>query len=201
MKKSKNVFGAFLMICVIVVFPIVSYIVTMKGAEAGRLFFSVLKKNLGTIPNYSENDIRGNLQTADALRGSIVLFSVLQNGGADSVISVLRIINKTEQFREEVDNFKLITFYDSLNTDNAHRLDTQISAADKERWIVLPLNDSIKKIILPNDYSIGLVDTVGIIRHFYDTRLLPDKQLLVQHLALMPIKKKKDVVKAEQRKM
>ncbi len=201
MKKSKNIFGAFLMICVVVVFPIVSYLVTMKGAEAGRLFFSVLKKNLGTIPNYSEKDIRGNLQTADALRGSIVLFSVLQNGGADSVTSVLKIINKTEQFREEVDNFKLITFYDSLNTNNARKLDAQISAADKERWIVLPLNDSIKKIILPNDYSIGLVDTVGIIRHYYDTRLLPDKQLLVQHLALMPIKKKKDVVKVEQRKM
>ena len=189
------------MVCVVVVFPIVSYLVTMKGAEAGRLFFSVLKKNLGTIPNYSEKDIRGNLQTTDDLKGSIVLFSILQNGGADSVISVLKIINKTEQFREEVDNFKLITFYDSLNTNNAHRLDTQISAVDKERWIVLPLNDSIKKIILPNDYSIGLVDTVGVIRHFYDTRLLADKQLLVQHLALMPIKKKKDVIKAEQRKM
>ena len=201
MKKSKNIWGAVLMICVVVVFPIVSYLVTMKGAEAGRLFFSVLKKNLGTIPNFTAKDIRGNLQTAEDLRGNIVLFSVLQNEGADSIISVLKIINKTEQFREEVDNFKLITFYDSLNTVKAHSLETQISALDKERWIVLPVNDSIKKIILPNNYSIGLVDTVGVIRHFYDTRILSEKQLLVQHLALMPIKKKKDVVKAEQRKM
>ncbi len=201
MKKEKNLFTTIGIICAILLFPLVSLFVNIKGSKDGNTFFSELRKNLGTLPNFSQKDIHGNLQTGAAIRGNMILFSVLQNQGADSVISVLKIINKTDQFREEVDNFRLITFYDSLNIDKANQLEAQISAKDKERWLVLPMNDSIKNIHLPTDYSVALIDTSGIIRHFYDTRLLPEKQMLVQHLALMPIRKKKDVIKVEQKKM
>ena len=201
MKKSKNSFTIAVVLSVVILFPAISLLVNVVGGKAGKDFFSELRKNLGSLPNFSQKDIHGNIQTGAEIHGNMILFSILQNQGADSVISVMKIINKTEQFREEVDNFKLITFYDSLNTEKAHQLDLDISAKDKERWLILPLNDSIKNIRLPNDYSVALIDTSNIIRHYYDTRLLPDKQMLVQHLALMPIRKKKDVVKVEQKKM
>ena len=199
MKKPKSLFVPIVIICLVILFPIISYLVTMKGAESYRLFVSDLKKNLGELPNYAQNDLNGNLQTRQDVKGNFILFSKLQNQGADSVISVLKVINKTDQFREEVDNFRLITFYDSLNTEKAKLLNTQLSANDKMRWLIMPTNDSIDKIKLPNDYALAIIDTIGIIRHFYDTRLLTDKQLLIQHLALMPLKKKKDVVKVEQK--
>ena len=54
---------------------------------------------------------------------------------------------------------------------------------------------------LPDLYHISLVDTAGVIRRFYDVRNKDDRKMLVEHIAVMPIKKKYAVEKREQKKM
>jgi hypothetical protein len=46
-----------------------------------------------------------------------------------------------------------------------------------------------------------LIDTAGVIRRFYDIRQETERRKLIEHIAVMPIRKKKSVEKRDQKTM
>ena len=136
------------------------------------------------------------------LRGQTLVASWATPQSRDSILSVMRTINRIPQFQEEVDNLQFVTF--DTSTDSAFFKNYYINLTQNERakWFLLRGgNDVQQSIKLPNDFSIALIDTGGIIRRFYDIREANERKLLIEHISIMPLKKKQSIEKKDQKAM
>lgn len=191
-----------LLVGVMVAFPLISFIVNMKGAEKGRAFYGDIKNNLGTLPEFNFRSYTDPNTEAGKSKGKTRIASFLSLESRDSVLSVMKAISRTEQLREEIDNLNFMTF--DLTTDSvftANYVHT-ISPNERQNWQILRGgNDVAQAIKLPNEFSFALIDTAGIIRRFYDIRQETERRKLIEHIAVMPIHKKKSIVKKDQKAM
>ncbi len=186
----------------IVGLPIISIIVNMKGAQNGRVFYSGIKNSLGQFPNFIASGWNNDTVSASSLKGKVLVVSFASAQSRDEVMSTLKPIVKTEQFREEVDNLQFLTF-DLTNDSIFHRNYLQnLNARDRELWHILRGGEELpNQMKLTDDFTISLIDTLGVIRRFYDIRKPADRKLLVEHISIMPIKRKKNIEKKEQKSL
>jgi hypothetical protein len=192
----------FLLVGVIVVFPLISFIVNMKGAEKGRAFYGDIKNNLGKLPEFNLRSYTDpNAESANS-KGKTRVVSFLSMESRDSVLSVMKAISRTEQLREEIDNLNFMTFdltTDSLATAQYVR---NISPNERQNWQLLRGGSDVASAIkLPNAFNFALIDSANIIRRFYDIRQEEERRKLIEHIAVMPIHKKKSIVKRDQKAM
>jgi hypothetical protein len=191
-----------LLVCVMVAFPLISFIVNMKGAEKGRVFYGDIKNNLGKLPEFNLRSYTDpNAESANA-KGKTRVASFLSMDSRDSVLSVMKAISRTEQLREEIDNLNFMTF--DLTTDSAFttKYVQNISPNERQNWQLLKGGSEIAAAIkLPNDFSFALIDSANVVRRFYDIRQDAERRKLIEHIAIMPIHKKKSIVKKDQKVM
>jgi hypothetical protein len=191
-----------LLVGVVVGLPAISFLVNVYGAKSGKAFYSDIKNNLGKLGDFNTVGWNNDTVSANTVKGKVLVVSFTSSANREELINTLKPIVKTEQFREEVDNLQFLTF--DTNNDSAyyHNFVNQLNSKDKEIWHLLRGgNDLAIEMKIPNDYNISLVDTTGVIRRFYDIRKNEDRRLLVEHISVMPIKRKKDVEKKEQKKL
>ncbi len=191
-----------LLVGVVVGLPAVSFLVNVYGAKSGKAFYSGIKNNLGKIGDFNTVGWNNDTVTTNTVKGKVLVVSFTSSANREELINTLKPIVKTEQFREEVDNLQFLTF--DTNNDSAyyHNFVNQLNSKDKEIWHLLRGgNDLAIQMKVPNDYNISLIDTTGVIRRFYDIRKNEDRRLLVEHISVMPIKRKIDVEKKEQKKL
>ncbi len=191
-----------LLVGVVVGLPAISFLVNVYGAKSGKAFYSDIKNNLGKLGDFNTVGWNNDTVSANTVKGKVLVVSFTSSANREELINTLKPIVKTEQFREEVDNLQFLTF--DTNNDSAyyHNFVNQLNSKDKEIWHLLRGgNDLAIQMKIPNDYNISLVDTTGVIRRFYDIRKNEDRRLLVEHISVMPIKRKKDVEKKEQKKL
>ena len=187
---------------VIVALPLISFIVNMKGAEKGRAFYGDIKNNLGTLPEFNLRSYTDpNVEAANS-KGKTRVASFLSLASRDSVLSVMKAISRTSQLREEIDNLNFMTFdltTDSVFTANYVR---DITPNERQNWQVLRGGNEVAAAIkLPNEFSFALIDSANVVRRFYDIRQEDERRKLVEHIAIMPIKKKKSIEKRDQKSM
>ena len=204
-KTTKNPFRVLQMLFltgVIVALPLISFWVNMKGAEKGRAFYGDIKNNLGTLPQFNLKSYTDLNTEAGKSKGKTRVASFLSVESRDSVLSVMKAITRTEQLREEIDNLNFMTF--DLTTDSAFTANYvhSISPNERQNWQILRGGNEVAQAIkLPNEFSFALIDTAGIIRRFYDIRQETERRKLIEHIAVMPIHKKKSIEKREQKAM
>ena len=135
-------------------------------------------------------------------KGKTRVASFLSLASRDSVLSVMKAISRTSQLREEIDNLNFMTFdltTDSLFTANYVR---DITPNERQNWQVLRGGNEVAAAIkLPNEFSFALIDSANVVRRFYDIRQEDERRKLVEHIAIMPIKKKKSIEKRDQKSM
>ena len=187
-------------VSLIVGFPLISILVNIKGAQNGKVFYSNIKNNLGQLPDFSVVGWNNDTITTAGLRGNVTVVSFTSSESRDEVMNTLKPIVKTEQFREEVDNLQFLTF-DLSNDSVFHRNYLQnLNARDRELWHILRGGGNLpNQLKLSDNFTVTLIDTAGVIRRFYDIRKPADRKMLVEHLAIMPIKRKKNVEKKDQK--
>lgn len=191
-----------LVVGLIVAFPVISIIINIKGAETGRAFYKGIKNNLGQLPEFNSVGWNNDTMSSDNLKGKVLVVSFASDSSRDEVMNTLKPIVKTEQLREEIDNLNYITFdltNDSLfNKSYLQNLNTR----DREMWHILRGGDDLpEQMKLSSSYIVSLIDTAGVIRRFYDVRVPEDKKLLVEHISIMPIRKKVNVEKKDQKSL
>lgn len=191
-----------LLVAVIVLFPLISIWVNFTGAENGKAFYKNLKNNLGQMPAFNTTGWLNDSLSAATAKGNVLVVSFVSLENREAILSTLQPLVRTNQFREEVDNLKFLTF-DMDNDSTFFRPYTQnLNPNDRKLWQILRGGKNLPaEMKLPDLYHISLVDTAGIIRRFYDVRNKDDRKMLVEHIAVMPIKKKYAVEKKEQKKM
>ncbi len=191
-----------LLVGVVVAFPLISFIVNMKGAEKGRAFYGDIKNNLGKLPEFNLRSYTDPNTEAANSKGKTRVASFLSLNSRDSVLSVMKAISRTEQLREEIDNLNFMTFdltTDSVFTGNYVQT---ISPNERQNWQILRGGNEVAQAIkLPNEFSFVLIDTAGIIRRFYDIRQETERRKLIEHIAVMPIHKKNAIEKRDQKAM
>ena len=202
-KKSKGIIQVVLVTLFLVVLPLATFFVQRKGVAIGKELYKDLKKNLGNMPaqfeavNYSNTAF-----DAATLRGQTLVASWATSQSRDSILSVMRTINRIPQFQEEVDNLQFITFDTSSDSTFFKNYYLNLTRNEREKWNILRGGNDIQQSIkLPNDYSIALIDTAGIIRRFYDIRQAEERKILIEHISIMPLKKKKTIQKKDQKQM
>ena len=200
-KKGKwHTLQVWLLVGVVVGLPAISFIVNLYGSKTGRTFYSGLKNNYGQLGSFNTVGWNNDTISSNVTKGKVLVISFTTDTNRDDVINTLKPIVKTEQFREEIDNLAFITF--DLGKDSAYykSMIQQMNNRDKELWhIAKGGNDLMTQMKIPNSNTISLVDTAGVIRRLYDVKNPEDRKLLVEHIAVMPIKNKKDVVKKDQK--
>ncbi len=191
-----------LLVAVIVLFPLISIWVNFTGAENGKAFYKNLKNNLGQMPSFQSMGWLNDSMSLNAAKGNVLVVSFVSLENRDVLLNTILPIVKTTQFREEVDNLKFLTF-DTDNDSAYFRPYTQnLNANDRKLWQILRGGKNLPaEMTLPDLYHVSLVDTAGVIRRFYDVRNKDDRRMLVEHIAVMPLKKKYSVEKKEQKKM
>ncbi len=160
-----------LLVGVVVAFPLISFIVNMKGAERGRIFYGDIKNNLGKLPEFQLGSFTDPNTEAANSKGKTRIASFLSLESRDSVLSVMKAISRTEQLREEIDNLNFMTF--DLTSDSAFtaKYVQTISPNERQNWQILRGGNEVAQAMkLPNDFSFALIDSAGIIRRFYDIR-------------------------------
>ena len=199
--NKKNI-QIILLVGVVVLFPLISLLVNFKGAENGRAFYKELKNNLGLLPDFSLKSWSGNTISLASIKGNVLVVSFLTHENRETVLNTITPIVKTGQFREEVDNLQFLTFDVADDSVFSKNLTKDFTPQDRKMWEILRGgNDLQEQMKLPNSYNTALIDTAGIIRRFYDLRNTDDKRLLVEHIAVMPIKRKYSVEKRGQKQM
>lgn len=209
---------------ILIGFPIISIIVNMKGAAEGKAFYSEIKNNLGQLPGFKLVGWNNDTVSAAGLKGKVVVVSLIGTDSREEVLEVIKAIVKTEQFREEVDNLQFVTFDYSEDSTFIARYLQNLNARDREIWHIISAESAASKQLVndPNDagitavnnraqlleqmkfannYTAALVDTEGVIRRLYDIRKPEDRKLLVEHISIMPIKRKKNVEKKDQKSL
>ena len=209
MTKQQNIprsrtktFQMLLLVGVIVLFPLISFLVNMKGAQKGREFYGELKQDLGKFPDFSTKNFANEAVNSTSLKGETRIVSFATSASQTAVFETMHALSRTEQLQEGIDNMHFLLF--DL-TDDAQVLNTSaqtLTPNERSHWLLLRGDDGVRsKIKLPTDFSFALVDTSGTIRHFYDIRNADERRLLVEHIAVMPIRKKVDVEKKDQKQM
>ena len=202
-KRSKGIIQVLVVSLFLVIIPLVTFFIQRKGMAEGIELYKDLKKNLGQMPAQFEATNYSN-ETFDAtkLSGQTLVASWATAESRDSILSIMRTINRIPQFQEEVDNLQFITF--DTAADSTFFKDYYFNLTRNERakwWILRGGNDIQQSIKLPNDFSIALIDTSGIIRRFYDIREANERRILIEHISIMPLKKKKTIEKKDQKQM
>ena len=201
MEKSKSRFWQIsLLVGVVVVMPVVSVIINLKGAEEGIKFYSTLKQNYGKIPALNTVSWFNDSITSTKMKGKVMVISFITPETRDTIMNVINPIIKTDQFREEVDNLTFLTF--DLKEDSTYCTNYLKNMNTGDRRLLKILrggNDILPAFKLPNEFSVVLVDTAGDMRYYYDTRKYEDKRLLVEHISVMPIKMDKKPLKRDQK--
>jgi hypothetical protein len=199
-KRNKNIQIA-LLVGIVVLFPLISFLINMKGAEKGKAFYEKLKNNYGKPTNFDAQYWNNAPFTMKDVKGKVLVIGFTDKTNRDSVLNVLKPIVKTEQFREEVDNLYFLTF--DMDNDSTFYTNyiNNFTVKDREIWSILRGGASIPSHFKTDKNRLVLVDTAFNIRNFYDISNVDDKRLLVEHIAVMPIKRKQKVEKIEQKKM
>jgi hypothetical protein len=193
---------AFMVVAVVVLFPLISILVNFKGAENGTAFYKDLKNNLGQMPLFDNKGWLNDSLSMAASRGNVLVVSFVSNDNREAVLKTIQPIVKTQQFREEVDNLKILTFDTAQDSSFFIPYTQNLSPNDRKLWQILRGGNELpSQMKLPDLYHVSLIDTAGIIRRFYDVRKAEDRTMLVEHIAVMPLKKKYSVEKREQKKM
>lgn len=202
-KKSKGIIQVVLVTLFLVVLPLATFFVQRKGASVGKELYKDLKKNLGLMPaQFDVIDYSNKTFDATTLRGQTLVASWATPQSRDSILSVMRTINRIPQFQEEVDNLQFITFDTSSDSIFFKNYYLNLTRNEREKWNILRGGNDIQQSIkLPNDYSIALIDSAGIIRRFYDIRQAEERKILIEHISIMPLKKKKTIQKKDQKQM
>lgn len=191
-----------LVVGLIVAFPIISVIINFKGAENGRMFYKGIKNNLGTLPTFSSIGWNNDTLTSANLKGKVLIVSFATDSSREEVMNTLKPIVKTEQLREEIDNLNYLTF--DLTNDSIFNKNylQNLNTRDREMWHILRGGNELPaQMKLSSNYIVSLIDTAGVIRRFYDVRNPIDKKLLVEHISIMPIRKKVNVEKKDQKSL
>jgi hypothetical protein len=204
--KGENTIGRkiniTLLVAVIVLFPLISVWVNLSGAENGKAFYKDLKNNLGTLPEFNNTGWLNDSLSSSAAKGNVLVVSFVSAENREAVLSTIQPIVKTEQFREEVDNLKILTFDISSDSVFFKPYLEKLNANDRKLWQILRGGSEMPtQMKLPDLYHVSLIDTAGVIRRLYDVRKSDDRRMLVEHIAVMPLKKKYSVEKREQKKM
>ncbi len=202
-KRSKGIIQVLVVSLFLVIIPLVTFFVQRKGMAEGIELYKDLKKNLGQMPAQFEATNYSN-ETFDAskLSGQTLVASWATPQSRDSILSIMRTINRIPQFQEEVDNLQFITFDTDSDTTFFKNYYFNLTRNERAKWLILRGGKDIQQSIkLPNDYSIALIDTSGIIRRFYDIREANERRILIEHISIMPLKKKKTIEKKDQKQM
>jgi hypothetical protein len=201
--KSRGIFQVLMVSLFLVVLPLATFFVQRTGAEQGKELYKDLKNNLGLMPaqfaatNYSNEHFESNI-----LRGQTLVASWASPQSRDSVLAVMQKINRIPQFHEEVDNLNFVTFDTSTDSTFFKNYYTNLTRNEREKWFLLRGGNDVQQAVkLPNDFSIALIDTAGIIRRFYDIREANERKLLIEHISIMPLKKKQTIEKKDQKQM
>jgi hypothetical protein len=204
-EKLKNPFRLLkllLLTGVIVLFPLISFVINLKGAEKGRAFYGGIKNNLGKIPAFELGSYTDPNTEAGIYKGKTKVASFVTAESRDSVLSVMKAISRTEQLQEEIDNLNFMTF--DLTSDSLlmRKYIQTISPNERKNWQILRGGTEVAEAIkLPNNFSFALIDSANVIRRFYDIRQESERRLLIEHIAIMPIRKKQSIVKRGQKTM
>ena len=199
--KQKFSWSTLLVLVLLVVTPAISMLVLFKGRDSGVAFYKDLKQNLGTVNFATSNDLNAIKNNTAQYKGKVLVFSNFKTVSYDTLYSVFKIVNKIDQFKDEVDNLAFIALFDSSSQNETRQFYNSLLQSDKNRWIFLNENPTTFNLNFPSPYHVAIVDTIGVIRRYYDLRLLEQKKKFVENLSIMPnIKKVGNVVKREQKK-
>jgi hypothetical protein len=201
--KRRGLFQVIVVTLFLVVLPLMTFWVQNSGAAEGRALYKDLKQNLGLLPaTFAATSYANEPFESDKLRGQTLVVSWATSQSRDSILSVMRTIDRVSQFQEEVDNLQFVTFDTSADSTFFKNYYVGLTRNEREKWQILRGGADIQQNIkLPNDYAIALVDTSGIIRRFYDIREANERRLLIEHISIMPLRKKKTIEKKDQKKM
>lgn len=199
--KQKFSWSTLLVLMLLVVTPAISMLVLFKGRDTGVAFYKDLKQNLGAINFATAPELNNAVNNTEQYKGKVLVFSKFTTESYDTLNSVFKIVNKIDQFKDEVDNLAFIALFDSSSQNETRQFYNSLLQSDKNRWIFLNENPTTFKLNFPSSFHVAIVDTVGVIRRYYDLRLLEQKKKFVENLSVMPnIKKVGNVVKREQKK-
>ena len=187
----------------LVAMPLATFIVQSTGAAEGRALYKDLKQNLGLLPkNFTATNYSGQSFQSSELHGQTLVVSWATPQSRDSVLALMKTIDRIPQFQEEVDNLQFVTFDTGTDSTFFKNYYINLTRNEREKWQILRGGADVQQSIkLPNDFSIALVDTSGIIRKFYDIRQPLDRRLLIEHTSIMPLHKKQAVEKKDQKQM
>jgi hypothetical protein len=192
-KKIIQVIGLFLFL---VVLPGGSWLFLQRG-ENYQLDLRGELKELGRIESYAAVDQSQQERTEADLHGQVTVASFLKNEDAASEAVVKRLLQLHEQFDDRKDVFFLSHM--AIDTSGSlYESGNEYGIKDTAQWRIVRSDVSKSVFQLPeeggSDFShhVALIDTSGMVRKVYDTRLNPDMGRLIEHIAiLMPIRKKK----------
>ena len=201
--KSRGIFQVLMVTLFLVVIPLVTFFVQRKGMAEGQELYKDLKKNLGQMPaQFAATNYSNERFDAAVLRGQTLVASWATLQSRDSILAVMRTINRIPQFQEEVDNLQFLTFDTSTDSTFFKNYYINLTQNERAKWFLLRGGNDVQQTIkLPTDFSIALIDTGGIIRRFYDIREANERKLLIEHISIMPLKKKQSVEKKDQKTM
>ena len=154
------------------------------------------------MPTFSSIGWNNDTLTSANLKGKVLVVSFATDSSREEVMNTLKPIVKTEQLREEIDNLNYLTF--DLTNDSIFNKNylQNLNTRDREMWHILRGGIELPaQMKLSSNYIVSLIDTAGVIRRFYDVRNAVDKKLLVEHISIMPIRKKVNVEKKDQKSL
>ena len=184
----------------LVVTPAISMLVLFTGRKSGIEFYKDLKQNLGTVHWAAVNDLNNSKNNTEQYKGKVLVFSNFTKQSIDTLTSVFKIVNKIDQFKDEIDNLEFIALYDTSAVNESRQFYNSLLQSDKDRWHFLNAGSKDFNLDPPSPFNVAIVDTVGVIRRYYDLRLASEKKKFVENLSVMPNKKKVgNVVKKEQK--
>jgi hypothetical protein len=160
-KRSKGIIQVLLVSLFLVIIPLVTFFIQRKGMAEGIELFKDLKKNLGQMPaQFEATSYSNELFEASKLSGQTLVASWATPQSRDSILSIMRIVNRIPQFQEEVDNLQFITFDTAADSTFFKNYYFNLTRNERAKWLILRGgNDIQQNIKLPNDYSIALIDT------------------------------------------
>lgn len=201
--KRRGLYQVIVVTLFLVVLPLATFWVQNSGAAQGRELYKDLKQNLGLMPaSFVATSYSNEPFESDKLRGQTLVMSWATPQSKDSILSVMRTINRIPQFQEEVDNLQFVTFDTSTDSTFFKNYYAGLTHNEREKWQILRGGADIQQSIkLPNDYAVALVDSSGIIRRFYDIRQANERRILIEHISIMPLRKKKTIEKKDQKQM
>lgn len=198
--KSRRLFQVLFFALVVLVLPLGSLMVNLKGAAKGKAFYSTLKNKYGKVLAFNNASWMNDSVNTAKIKGKVMVFAFITPENRDTIMNVMRQVVKVQQFRDEVDNLTFLTFDTKEDSVYAASYVQTMNITDHKMWKILRGGNDLKTAFkLPNDFNVALVDTANEIRCYYDTRKAEDRKLLVEHISVMPIRKDKNPEKRDQK--